>query len=179
MDPRVHQLHLSRELSLLSILKCVFVFSPCGEQEHTISTPQISAHTVSLLSYTPVTIHQFAITHTHTHPSFVPLQPPLFMPCLLMKVCPLHFIVARLQGGRVCVCVCRLCVFFLPPACSDHQPWTMNCSDKLSVSRSAKWSQSVWQTYLKSWRATFVPPVSPLNLTSFVEHGWQFSTDLK
>lgn len=76
MDPRVHQLHLSRGLSLLSILKCVFhpfttprgggvfVFSPCGEQEHTISTPQISAHTVSLLSYTPVTIHQFAKSHT-------------------------------------------------------------------------------------------------------------------
>lgn len=153
MDPRVLQLHLSRGLSLLSILKCVFhpfttprrrsafVFSPCGEQEHTISTPQISAHTVSLLSYTPVTIHQFAITHTPF------LCPPAAT--VVYALCPDESLSTAFHCGAtpgrqsVCVCVCRLCVFFLPPAWSDHQPWTMNCSDKLSVSRSAKWSQSV------------------------------------
>lgn len=130
----VSSLHNSKRRS-------VFVFSPCGEQEHTISTPQISAHTVSLLSYTPVTIHQFAITHTPF------LCPPAAT--VVYALCPDESLSTAFHCGAtpgrqsVCVCVCRLCVFFLPPAWSDHQPWTMNCSDKLSVSRSAKWSQSV------------------------------------
>lgn len=84
-------------------------FLPAANKS-TQSPPHKSVPTQCLCSHTlqwPYTSLQ-----SHTHPSFVPLQPPLFMPCVLMKVCPLHFIVARLQGGRVCVFVCVGFVFF-------------------------------------------------------------------
>lgn len=120
MDPRVHQLHLSRELSLLSILKCVFVFSPCGEQEHTISTPQISAHTVSLLSYTPVTIHQFAITHTHT-PFLCPPAATVVYALSPDESLSTAFHCGATPGRQsVCLCVSALC--FFPSSSMQRSP---------------------------------------------------------
>lgn len=131
-DPRAHKLHPSSEISVLSVLKpvcfiprnsgevrCVCVCSPSGEHKLTISTPQISAHTVSMLSllssHTPVTTQQLEITlccETHT---------PVLCPPAATVVYPLspdeslftavHSVL--LQEGRVCVCVCQLCVFFL------------------------------------------------------------------
>lgn len=99
----VSSLHNSKRRS-------AFVFSPCGEQEHTISTPQISAHTVSLLSYTPVTIHQFAITHTPF------LCPPAAT--VVYALCPDESLSTAFHCGAtpgrqsVCVFVCVGFVFF-------------------------------------------------------------------
>lgn len=94
----------------------MFVFSPSGEQELTISAPQISAHTVSMLSllssHTPVNIQQYAVTtlcavkHTHTTApaaTFVyPSSPDESLSTPFDSV--------LLQGGKGRVC--RLCVSF-------------------------------------------------------------------
>lgn len=166
----VSSLHNSEEA------ECVCVFSLRRTRAHNLHPTNQRPHSVSALIHS--SDHTPVCNHTHT----LPLSPCSHRClCLVSWWKSVHCISLWHDSREAeCVFVCVGFVFFcLPPAWSDHQQWTMNCSDKLSVSQSAKWSQSVWQTYLKSWRATFVPPVSPLNLTSFVKPAWHFSTHLK
>lgn len=132
----------------------VHACSPCGQQELTISTPQIGAHTISTLSllssHTPLTIHQLPITRVcavkHTHTPFLFQDTycscvPCSHCCLVMNVCSLS---AAQEGVFQRVCV--------PTAHNRYQSWTINCVCVLE-------------------EGVVVPPGSPLEPESqFSEH---------
>lgn len=131
----------------------MFVFSPSGKRELTISTPQISAHTVSnlslLSSHTPVTIQQYAITtlsavkHTHTHIQHTPslCSPAATVVDPLSPDESLHFI----QGfsWEESMCVSALCFLELSSSSIHQLPVTDNELLRHTVTQSGKSSQSV------------------------------------
>lgn len=153
----------------------MFVFLPSVKQELTISTPQIRARTVSMISllssHTPVTAQQLAIT-TLGAVIHTPMQhTPLLCPLAATVVYPLspyesrstlHSIQHYSREAK-----CQLCVFFLQHA--SNKSWTMKCSNPLYP---VKQVSSVANIFKELERVTSMPPVFLLNPTSLssVDH---------
>lgn len=197
--PHVHWLHLSCEISVLSILqpvrfisrnsrevKCVCVFSlwwtrannlrPTNQCPHSGYAPfakiaHSSDHT-TVCNHHTLCSHTHAHKHTYIHRSSAPPAATVY-PLSPDERLSAAFHSVLLQGGKERECVCVFVLTFLLVFFLQHTTVLVMHNELLrhTVTRSDK---SVWKTYLKSLRATFVHPASQLNRSSFVKSKSQF-----